>query len=117
MADETRARWTKLVADFEASGLTQREYAKERGVSFSNLRNWIYRLRNETRPLAETKADKRTADSDLRLLPVQVVASAPKARLAEYEGGIIEVMLPSGARLRFLAGIDPTYVRALIGGL
>jgi hypothetical protein len=33
-------RW-KLVADFEASDLTQREFASERGVSFSNLRNGI----------------------------------------------------------------------------
>jgi hypothetical protein len=40
-----RERWTKRVADFEASDLTQREFASERGISFSNLRNWIYRLR------------------------------------------------------------------------
>ena len=35
----------KLVADFESSELTQREFASERGISFSNLRNWLYRLR------------------------------------------------------------------------
>jgi hypothetical protein len=53
MADQDRERWTKLVADFEASDLTQREFASERGISFSNLRNWIYRLRKESRPLVE----------------------------------------------------------------
>jgi hypothetical protein len=31
MADQDRERWTKLVADFEASDLTQREFASERG--------------------------------------------------------------------------------------
>ena len=47
MTDQERTRWTKLVADYEASELTQREFASERGISFSNLRNWIYRLRRE----------------------------------------------------------------------
>ena len=53
MADQEQERWTKLVADFEAGDLTQREFASERGISFSNLRNWIYRLRKEARPLVE----------------------------------------------------------------
>jgi hypothetical protein len=57
MADQDRARWTKLVADYEASELTQREFATERGISFSNLRNWIYRLRKELR--APAHADHR----------------------------------------------------------
>jgi hypothetical protein len=51
MDDQDRARWTKLVADFESSDLAQRECALDRGVSFGNLRDWIYRLCNETRPL------------------------------------------------------------------
>ena len=57
MTDQERARWTKPVADYESSEVTQREFATERGISFSNLRNWIYRLRKESRPLiaGETK--------------------------------------------------------------
>jgi hypothetical protein len=43
-----------LAADFEASDLTQGEFATERGISFSNLRNWLYQLRKESRPLVET---------------------------------------------------------------
>jgi hypothetical protein len=49
--DQERERWKRLVADFEASDLTQRKFASEREISFSNLRNWIYRLRKESRPL------------------------------------------------------------------
>jgi transposase len=58
MDDQERARWVKLVADFESSDLTQHKFATERGVSFSNLRNWIYRLRKESRRLVadETEA-------------------------------------------------------------
>lgn len=37
MADQGRERWSNLVADFEASDLTQREPATDRGISFSNL--------------------------------------------------------------------------------
>jgi hypothetical protein len=51
VADQDRERWTKLVAGFETSELTQREFASERGNSFSNLRNWLYKLRKKTRPL------------------------------------------------------------------
>ena len=50
MADENRARWTRLVADFESCDLSQREFAEERGLSLSNLRYWLYRLRKESRP-------------------------------------------------------------------
>ncbi|MGC3998055.1 MAG: hypothetical protein QM767_11415 [Anaeromyxobacter sp.] len=58
MTEQERTRWTRLVADFEASDLTQREFATERGVSFSNLRNWLYKLRKESRPL-QPRPDSR----------------------------------------------------------
>ena len=128
MTDQERTRWTKLVADYEASELTQREFASERGISFSNLRNWIYRLRKESRPLAPEPAkvsgqapERGAAAEGSRLLPVRVVASAPKARramTAAFAGnGLLELALPSGARLRFPTGTDPKYLRALAAAL
>src|SRR5512138_3503859 len=124
MKDQDRARWTKLVADYEASDLTQREFATERGLSFSNLRNWIYRLRKESRPLVSEPAkvsgqvpERGAAAEGSRLLPVRVVASAAKPRRAASTaaGGdaLLELALPSGARLRFPAGTDLKYLRAL----
>src|SRR6266498_3806725 len=87
MRNEDRARWTKLVADYESADLSQREFAQERGISLSNLRYWIYRLRKESRPLVTEAAERsdqapeRAAAAEIsRLLPVRVVASAPKAR-------------------------------------
>ena len=124
MADQDRERWKKLVADFEAGDLTQREFASERGISFSNLRNWIYRLRKETRPLVEEapasprQAPRPAASRDgSRLVPVRVVASAPKARRHDDGASILELALPSGARLRFPTGTDPKYLRALAAAL
>ncbi len=128
MTDQDRTRWTKLVADYEASELTQREFASERGISFSNLRNWIYRLRKESRPLVPEPAkvsgqapERGAAGGGSRLLPVRVVASAPKARramdAAVAGNALLELALPSGARLRFPTGTDPNYLRALAAAL
>ena len=127
MADENRARWTRLVADFETCDLSQREFAEERGLSLSNLRYWLYRLRKESRPLRteperESVAPKQAPPPEgSRLLPVSVVASAPKARTAAKAtmaaAGDLELALPSGTRLRFPVGTDPAYLRSLAAAL
>jgi hypothetical protein len=124
MADLDQERWKKLVADFEAGDLTQREFASERGISFSNLRNWIYRLRKEARPLVEAapassrQAPKRVVSRRAsRLVPVRVVGSAPKARWAETTAVLLELALPSGVAVRFPPGTDPGYLRALLAAL
>src|SRR5690242_15052401 len=87
MAEQDRERWKKLVADFESCDLTQREFANERGVSCTNLRYWIYRLRKESRPLvtepgklSDQAPAQVAAPEGSRLLPVRVVASASKTR-------------------------------------
>jgi hypothetical protein len=128
MAEQDRTRWTKLVADFESSDLTQREFATERGISLSHLRYWIYRLRKESRPLV-TEAAKSSdqapaqgiAEKGSRLLPVRVVASAAKPRttvIAAAAGDeLLELALPSGVRVRFPAGTDLRYLRALATAL
>lgn len=60
MADENRARWTRLVADFESCDLSQREFADERGLSLSNLRYWLCRLRKESRPLRTDETERES---------------------------------------------------------
>jgi len=122
MPDQDRAEWTKVVADFETSDLSQREFAKERMLSLSNLRYWIYRLRKESRPLVTeptersvNKAERRPARKRLTLKPVRVVASAAEPRTEGAE--LLELALPSGTRLRFPAGTDLGYLRALTTAL
>ncbi len=128
MAEQDRTRWTKLVADFESSDLTQREFATERGISLSHLRYWIYRLRKESRPLVTEAAKssdqapvQRSAPEGSRLLPVRVVASASKTRTAVVVRAaadeLLELALPSGIRIRFPAGTDLKYLRALASAL
>jgi transposase len=125
MADTDRARWTRLVADFESADLSQREFAQERGLSLSNLRYWIYRLRKESRPLVTEETERSdqapergAAPDGSRLLPVRVVRSAaPKARQEDGAAALLELTFPSGARLRFPAGTDLAYLRALASAL
>ena len=124
MRNEDRTRWTKLVADYESADLSQREFAQERGISLSNLRYWIYRLRKESRPLVTEAAERsdqapeRAAAAEVsRLLPVRVVASAPKARLVEPSATLLELALPTGVLVRFPPGTEPSYLRALIAEL
>ena len=120
MADPDRARWTKLVADFEVSELSQREFASERCISLSNLRYWIYRLRKESRPLMTEAAERSgqgpergASEEGSRLVPVRVVGSATKSRQGEDGEGFLELALPSGTRLRFPPGTSLEYIQAL----
>jgi hypothetical protein len=130
MVDENKIRWTKLVADFESADLSQRQFAQDRGVPLSNLRYWLYRLRKDSRPLVTDEAEQESAPptpvapkEGSRLLPVRVVASAPKARrrsspeVAAGEGLLLELALPSGTRLRFPEGTDLRYLQALAAAL
>jgi len=130
MVDENKSRWTKLVADFESADLSQRQFAQDRGVPLSNLRYWLYRLRKDSRPLVTDEAEQESAapkpaapKEGSRLLPVRVVASAPKARrrssseVVAGEGLLLELALPSGTRLRFPAGTDLKYLQALAAAL
>jgi hypothetical protein len=131
MDDGKRALWTKTVADFELSGLSQREFAEQKKLELSNLRYWIYRLRNDSRPLATEKSDPPAAaeraerrapgaspGGGSRLVPVRVGGSAaPKARREGEGDGLLELALPSGARLRFPTGTDLKYLRELASAL
>jgi hypothetical protein len=53
-----------------------------------------------------------------RLLPVRVVASATRTTVVPGCGDeTVEIALPSGVRVRFPAGTDLKYVRALAAAL
>jgi transposase len=95
---------------------------------FSNPRNWLYKLRKEARPLATEPVEvprqdpkAEAARKGSRLVPIEVVASAAKPRtrtlVVATPESVLELTLPSGARLRFPAGTDLGYLRALAAAL
>ena len=123
MTDDDKARWSRLVSDWESTDLSQPEFARERGVSVHAFRYWLYRLRSEAKASVLSQRETGnasvppTSKEDLRLLPVRAVASAPKARQPMASKEFLELVLPSGRCVRFLAGTDPRYLRALVAVL
>jgi hypothetical protein len=121
MDEDRRTHWTKVVAEFEQSGQTQREFAEQRQIELSRLRYWIYTLRHASRPLVTGREDlsvkspeRRAPTEAARMLPVRVVAStAPKARPGTGGALLLELELPSGMCLRFPSGTDLGYLRQL----
>ncbi|MCP3103959.1 IS66 family insertion sequence element accessory protein TnpB [Myxococcus sp. K15C18031901] len=96
-----KQEWSQVAEAFEASGLTQKAFSAQRGVRLSTLQSWVYRRRRQ-------HARKAPA---VRLLPVEVPA------VAQVGPMLLEVVLASGARLRFPAGADVEYVARLVTAL
>src|SRR3712207_189848 len=98
---EEKREWVRVAEEYEASGLTQREFAEQRGLRLSTLQSWVYRRRRQV----------STAPAvPLRLLPVQVTA-APVVRAT------LELVLPSGVRLSLEVGTEVQYVAHLVAAL
>lgn len=101
--------WKQLIADFEASGLQQKEFVAKHDLSLGTFQYWLYKK--------SKRASVRLAESEGKLragfLPVEVVASpAPQAR-----AGHLEVALPGGLLLRFPVGTDTVYLAHLLAAL
>ncbi len=97
--------WKQLVAEFEASGLQQKEFVAKHGLSLGAFQYRLYR-----------KAQRRSKLSPPRtaFLPVEVVASpAPPPR----EGFLLELALPRGLLLRFPVDTDTGYLAHLLSAL
>ncbi len=100
----TRDEWMKLLAEYEESGLTQKEFVAKHDLSFGTFQYWLYRA---------SKKSKLASNSSPKFLPIEVVASpAPKAR-----AGVLEAALPGGVLLRFVVGTDTRYLAELFAAL
>jgi hypothetical protein len=98
--------WLKLIEEFRASGLQQKEFCAKHDLSLSTFQFWLYRK------------SKRSSGSESKsrptFLPVEVVASpAPQART----GALVEVTLRSGTVVRFSTGTDTRYIAELLAAL
>lgn len=94
----TRAEWTKLVEESQASELTQKAFAQQRGLSPTTLSWWASRLRRE--------AQEQTA-----LVAVDVVEDAPTCTVD------FRVELASGRTVLVPAAFDAAALRRLVTAL
>ena len=103
--EERRRFWSALVARFEGSGRSRREFAAEAGVGLAIFQYWLYKFRRERQPVAT----RRARVAEVRLVPVTVRARPTvPARL--------ELRI-AGVRLRVPIGADPGYVARLAAAL
>ncbi len=97
-----KPEWRRVAEEFEASGLTQREFAGRQGLRLSTLQSWVYRRRRQVGAAAEPP---------VRLLPVQV-SSVPGPTTPP-----LELALPGGVRVRFGPDADVEYLARLVAAL
>jgi transposase-like protein len=83
--EQRRLFWGRLIAEHEQSGLSVRAFSKQHRTSEHSFYQWRKRLREQL---------------PLKFALVETNRSAPAAVAA------VEVMLPSGERLRIAPGID-----------
>ena len=100
--------WVKLIAEYEVSGLSQKEFVAKHDVSFSTFQYWLYRRNKKVRTVSNSTPE---------FLPVEVVNSpAPKARRDGAEAAV-EIELPSGVQVRLSSGTSASFVGELLAAI
>jgi hypothetical protein len=104
--EERRRFWSALVARFEGSGRSRREFAAEAGVGLAIFQYWLYKLRRERQALV---AVRKPCVGEVRLVPVTVRACGTAPVRLELRVGDVRLRVPVGA--------DPGYVARLAAAL
>jgi len=101
--------WVKLIAEYEVSGLSQKEFVAKHDVSFSTFQYWLYRRNKKVRAVSNSTPE---------FVPVEVVDSAaPKARRREAAAAAVEIELPSGVQVRLSSGASASFVGELLAAI
>jgi hypothetical protein len=102
-----RDQWLQLIAEFEGSGLTQKEFVAKHELSIATFQFHLYKSRK--------RSSIPNSESSAAFLPIEVVASpAPRARGAVTT---VEVVLRSGVVIRCDIQTEPRQLAALIAAL
>jgi lambda repressor-like predicted transcriptional regulator len=110
--------WADVVSEWRASGLSQMEFCRQRGISDRALNNWLYKSPYRER-VARILAARSQGDAHAetpRFLPVSVLA-ATRATDAQAVCAAIEIVLPSGPRIAVTPGFDAETLRRVVAAL
>ena len=94
----SRAEWTKLVEEWHAGDLSQKAFARRKGIAPATLSWWAYRLRREAREQGA-------------LVPVDVVEDAPAGT------GEFRLELAGGRTVVVPASFEAAALRRLVSAL
>jgi hypothetical protein len=100
----SRVEVERLVAEFEASGLTRDAFCQQRGLSLATLDKYRRRVQRGVR------------SGSGPLLPVEVVSSAPARDASRDAGsdGVLVVESRSGRRIEVRCGFDTVTLERLL---
>jgi hypothetical protein len=115
--------WKRLVEEQAGSGLTQKEFCRQKGVSVHGLRHWKYRQpsrngRAETLDREATSLDPAVTTPGF--VPVEVVfgpstpAPEPTPSATSQPGSGVEVLLPGGLRIGLRPGFDSSVLLEVV---
>ena len=121
---QARRRWSeeakrRLVAETLVPGATVHAVAQRHGVNTSQLFTWRKRFRTESGlPTAVPPAPAFTA---VEVTPVPEASAetgeAARGSNAVMAGGVIEIELPKGGRVRISGRVEPAVVTAALRAL
>ncbi|TDR27033.1 hypothetical protein DFR44_1522 [Hydromonas duriensis] len=98
--DSYRAIWVNRVKEWQASGLSQVEYAKRQGLSRKQLSQWVNKVRQNKVPQSNGGC-KQSSIQPASIIPVRVQAnhspSAGQMKLVLHSGIILECSYPPQA--------------------
>lgn len=98
----SRAEVDRLVAEYEASGLTRQEFCAKHGLSLVTLDR--YRRRRQQRPETRSRSS--------RFLRVEVSGAKPAE--GSVQGNELAVVLGSGRRIEVRRGFDTELLARLV---
>ncbi len=97
---EARRRfWSALIARYEGSGKSRKEFAAEAGVGLAIFQYWLYRVRREREAAAERKA----IAAEVRLVPVTVTARPTVPARLEIRVAGVQLRVPVGTDAGYIA--------------
>ena len=110
--------WAGVIRDWRASGTSQKEFCRRRGIADRALNNWLYKSPYRER-MARLLAIPAQGDADTktpRFVPLSVIDTTPATR--PHAGPpAIEIVLESGPRVAVSPGFDRETLRQVVAVL
>ena len=104
--------WNRLIAEYESSGLSHKDFIAKHDIAMGTFQFWLYRVRKSRK----IRTSESESDSRPRFLPIEVVAS-PAVTRAGGDVEFIELGLRSGTTVRFSVGTNVRYLAELFAAL
>jgi transposase len=107
------------VAETPVPGATVHAVAQRHGVNTSQLFTWRKRFRGELNLPAITPARPAFAAAELAPVPgaSEIAGAPPTGTDSVTSGGLLEIDLPQGGRVRISGAVEPAVVTAALRAL